>query len=200
MIVKNLQFSRANWIYERSDFIGCFIFVYPLLIMKLAGIIIIFSFLLNIKKEKTVALEIKDQEKFRSVLELKLQEFLNRKERTRGEIVETTGELSRQFSDEGEQASLNHNLGLSVGLCESSDHILKKIRVALRRINQGTFGECSECKEDVSIKRLEAVPWQNTCLSCQEIKENQSADPNSHYGLKVDEINEEEHFFKQARN
>ena len=39
---------------------------------------------------------------------------------------------------------------------------------ALSRIHDGTYGTCQECDAEISIKRLNAVPWARYCLSCQE--------------------------------
>jgi DnaK suppressor protein len=45
---------------------------------------------------------------------------------------------------------------------------LREIRGALRRIDESIFGACLYCDEDISRKRLEAVPWAPLCLQCQE--------------------------------
>jgi DnaK suppressor protein len=46
--------------------------------------------------------------------------------------------------------------------------LLREIRSALRRIDAGTFGMCLHCEEEISRRRLEAVPWARLCLQCQE--------------------------------
>jgi DnaK suppressor protein len=46
--------------------------------------------------------------------------------------------------------------------------LLRDIRSALGRIDEGTFGTSLHCEEDISRRRLEAVPWAKLCLSCQE--------------------------------
>jgi DnaK suppressor protein len=46
---------------------------------------------------------------------------------------------------------------------------LRNVRAALARIDEGTFGVCLHCEEDISIKRLNAVPWAPYCIQCQEI-------------------------------
>ena len=37
-----------------------------------------------------------------------------------------------------------------------------------RRIDEGNFGVCLHCEEDISPKRLAAVPWAPYCIQCQE--------------------------------
>jgi DnaK suppressor protein len=46
--------------------------------------------------------------------------------------------------------------------------LLNHITVALRRIDDGSFGVCSECGEPINRKRLQAMPWTSYCLHCQE--------------------------------
>ena len=45
---------------------------------------------------------------------------------------------------------------------------LRQVRAALARIEDGTFGICLHCEEDISVKRLAAVPWAGYCIRCQE--------------------------------
>jgi len=48
---------------------------------------------------------------------------------------------------------------------------LTKLNLALKRIDNGTFGICESCEEPISKKRLLAIPHCNTCISCAEIQE-----------------------------
>ena len=45
---------------------------------------------------------------------------------------------------------------------------LRNARAALGRIQDGTFGTCEHCDEDIHPKRLNAVPWAPLCIGCQE--------------------------------
>jgi DnaK suppressor protein len=45
---------------------------------------------------------------------------------------------------------------------------LRDVRAALRRTHLGTFGICLNCEEEISLKRLAAVPWRPLCLVCRE--------------------------------
>jgi DnaK suppressor protein len=42
------------------------------------------------------------------------------------------------------------------------------VRSALRRIEEGSFGICLHCEEEISPKRVAAVPWTSLCIQCQE--------------------------------
>ncbi len=51
---------------------------------------------------------------------------------------------------------------------------LRLIEAALRRIDDGTFGECAGCGGEIPIRRLHALPWTQFCLGCQEAIEQDS--------------------------
>jgi RNA polymerase-binding protein DksA len=50
---------------------------------------------------------------------------------------------------------------------------LKQIETALFKIDQGTFGECEECGDEIPIKRLRVRPDAAYCLNCQETAEKE---------------------------
>ncbi len=45
----------------------------------------------------------------------------------------------------------------------------QSIELALARIEDGSYGTCLECEEDISPKRLRAVPWAAYCIRCQNL-------------------------------
>lgn len=53
---------------------------------------------------------------------------------------------------------------------------LRLIEAALRRIAEGSFGVCVTCGEKIKERRLEALPWTQFCLQCQEVIENEVND------------------------
>src|SRR5438477_11685200 len=46
--------------------------------------------------------------------------------------------------------------------------LVRQIRAAIDRVNQGGYGVCLECEEPISHKRLAAVPWAALCIHCQQ--------------------------------
>src|SRR5438445_11762799 len=46
--------------------------------------------------------------------------------------------------------------------------LVRQVRAAIDRVNQGEYGVCLECEEPISSKRLAAVPWAALCIRCQE--------------------------------
>jgi DnaK suppressor protein len=57
---------------------------------------------------------------------------------------------------------------ITIGNLERESARLREVRAALGRIDLGTFGICLVCDEEISLKRLTAVPWMPSCLRCQE--------------------------------
>jgi DnaK suppressor protein len=52
------------------------------------------------------------------------------------------------------------------------------VRGALRRIDEGVFGVCLHCEEDINPKRLNAVPWTPFCIQCQELADRNRVENN----------------------
>src|SRR2546421_12242807 len=57
---------------------------------------------------------------------------------------------------------------LAIRNLDRESSLLRNVRAALRRIDEGAFGVCLHCEEDISPKRLNAVPWTSYCIHCQE--------------------------------
>lgn len=58
----------------------------------------------------------------------------------------------------------NYEEELTLRLLENKEQILEEIDAALARIEQGTFGRCEECQQEIPRERLEAVPYTRYCL------------------------------------
>lgn len=55
----------------------------------------------------------------------------------------------------------------AVDQIDRDSRLLRQIEQALTRISSGTYGICGNCEEDISAKRLLAVPWASLCIDCQ---------------------------------
>ena len=58
---------------------------------------------------------------------------------------------------------------LAIRSLDRDSNLLRNVRAALDRIEEGSFGVCLHCDEDISPKRLAAVPSTAFCIVCQEI-------------------------------
>ena len=57
--------------------------------------------------------------------------------------------------------------------------LLNRIESSLERIRSGTFGECIACGEQIPRKRLDAMPWTEYCLQCQDERERMTRLPSA---------------------
>jgi len=46
--------------------------------------------------------------------------------------------------------------------------LVRRVRSAIARINDGSYGVCLQCEEEIASKRLKAIPWAELCIECQE--------------------------------
>src|SRR5438270_2482673 len=102
-----------------------------------------------------------EMNKFKKILEAK-QEELEQIVRKRDAI---TIEKSADALDEVQHASERE---LAIRNLDRESNLLRNVRSALRRIEDGSFGVCLHCEEEISPKRLAAVPWAPFCIQCQE--------------------------------
>lgn len=110
---------------------------------------------------------------FKKILQQK-QDELERIVRNRDAI---TIEKSADALDEVQHASERE---LAIRNLDRESNLLRNVRSALRRIGDGSFGVCLHCEEDISPKRLAAVPWAPFCIQCQE-----QADRNAEEGNEM---------------
>jgi len=73
--------------------------------------------------------------------------------------------------DEVDQASTDVEQSMRMRLRNRETLYIKKLEEALMRIEEGTFGLCEECDEDIELRRLEARPTATLCVSCKEEQE-----------------------------
>jgi RNA polymerase-binding protein DksA len=54
---------------------------------------------------------------------------------------------------------------------ENSGQVLSEIHAALKRIDEGTYGTCTNCGREIASARLEAYPWASLCIDCKRESE-----------------------------
>jgi DnaK suppressor protein len=70
-----------------------------------------------------------------------------------------------------DRANNAYNRELMFSLSDSERNTLLQIENALRRMDEGTYGRCANCGQNIAIARLEALPWARFCVDCQELAE-----------------------------
>jgi DnaK suppressor protein len=80
-------------------------------------------------------------------------------------------------ADELDQIQHSQERDFAMGTLDRNSKLLAEVRAALSRMEAGRFGICAECEQDISMKRLAAVPWTASCIVCQEAADNMSGQP-----------------------
>lgn len=85
----------------------------------------------------------------------------------------SVADIETPSGDSVDLASLeiNQNSLAKVGKRELNH--LKKVEVALAKIEEGTYGECEECGEQIAVARLMARPVAQLCIDCKTVQENE---------------------------
>ena len=73
--------------------------------------------------------------------------------------------------DEGESSEVDIQDEIEFALLQLKTETLHKIDVALRRLNEGGYGQCSECGDQIAEARLRALPFAVRCKDCEEARE-----------------------------
>ncbi len=77
--------------------------------------------------------------------------------------------------DDGDWSVVDLTEDISLRQLAIHKETLNKIDEALRKLNEGTYGKCEECGEEISAKRLEVMPFAIYCRDCQEKREQLEA-------------------------
>lgn len=75
------------------------------------------------------------------------------------------------FPDPTDRASLETDRNFMLRIRDRELKLIKKIKKALDRIDNGTFGVCESCGDDIGDKRLKARPVTTQCIDCKEAEE-----------------------------
>ena len=117
------------------------------------------------------ALNKKELKKFQELLEEKRKAVL---ERAREMLaVENMALDTNDLPDEMDLASSEYLQSFEFRLRGREKSLLSKLDLALKKIEDGTFGVCEICEEPIGKKRLEARPETTLCIKCKEDQERE---------------------------
>ena len=74
----------------------------------------------------------------------------------------------QQTPDALDQTQYAAERDLTVSLLNRESQMSRRLRGALQRLHDGIYGICLACEDQISVKRLWALPWAELCLGCQE--------------------------------
>ena len=106
-----------------------------------------------------------EMNRFRAILTAKVAELGRFTRHRDGIAVERSADQLDEIQAASERA-------LAVSNLDREFNQLRKARAAVSRIQEGSFGTCQRCDEDIHPKRLAAVPWATFCIQCQEAVDN----------------------------
>jgi DnaK suppressor protein len=110
-----------------------------------------------------------DLNKYKSVLEAKRAELAHMLRNRDGIAIE-------KCPDSLDEVQYATERELAIRSLDRDSNLLRNVRAALDRIQEGSFGVCLHCDEDISPKRLAAVPSTAFCIVCQEIADGSQYD------------------------
>ena len=99
--------------------------------------------------------------RFRAILTARVAEIERFTRHRDGITVERSADQLEEIQAASQRA-------LAVSNLDREFNQLRNARAALRRLQEGSFGICQECDQDIHPKRLAAVPWAPYCIRCQE--------------------------------
>lgn len=124
----------------------------------------------SVKTEKTPALSNRAK-----IIQKIKQDLLSQRESLLKEAEETLSNLPSElnFPDMGDQATAEADRNFMLRLRDRERMLLKKIEETIERIDNGPYGICEECENEIGIKRLEARPVTTLCIDCKTRQEEE---------------------------
>ena len=110
----------------------------------------------------------KELSKFKELLDEKRRAVLDRARKT---LTEDMMLDPSDLPDEMDLASAEYNQSFEFRLRGRDKALLGKLDLALKKIEDGNFGQCESCEEPIGKKRLEARPETGLCIRCKEDQE-----------------------------
>ncbi len=100
--------------------------------------------------------------RFKAILEERLAELAKVLRNREGIAIEKSPDALDEVQHAAERELAIRNL-------DRESQLLRQVKGALRRIQDGSYGVCLNCEEPINQKRLSAVPWTAHCVRCQEM-------------------------------
>jgi len=106
---------------------------------------------------------------FENLLNEKLDGLLDEASKT----VSGMSNPNENLPDPADRASLESDRNFTLRIRDRERKLIGKIKEALERIEDGTYGICESCQEDISPKRLKARPVTTLCIDCKKRQEDE---------------------------
>jgi DnaK suppressor protein len=111
----------------------------------------------------------KKLEFFKKLLNERIDELLNQA----NETVSGMTSHKENLPDPSDRATLESDRNFTLRIRDRERKLIGKIKEALERIEQGTYGICEDCGEEISTERLKARPVTTLCIDCKKTQETE---------------------------
>ena len=111
----------------------------------------------------------KQLEDFKNLLNEKLDELLDEANKT----VTGMSNPNENLPDPADRATLESDRNFTLRIRDRERKLIGKIKEALERIENGTYGICESCQEEISHSRLMARPVTTLCIDCKKRQEDE---------------------------
>ena len=104
-------------------------------------------------------MEQKDIEYFRTLLNNMLEEAQHKGDSTLEDLTDSNEKASASnelFADPADRASAESDRAFTLRIRDRERRLIRKIQAAIQRLDEGTYGICEDCGEDISIPRPKA--------------------------------------------
>ena len=106
---------------------------------------------------------------FKNLLNKRLDDLLTEANRT----VTGMSDVKENMPDPADRATLESDRNFTLRIRDRERRLIGKIKDALERIENGTYGICESCEEDISDERLKARPVTTLCIECKKRQEDE---------------------------
>jgi DnaK suppressor protein len=120
--------------------------------------------------KKAAAAKTSRYNELRKMLEERRRELMTAVQDKMRDVRADNGK-DREVLDQGESSEVDIQEDIEFALIQMKSETLHKIEEALARLDEGTFGYCFECGDEISERRLRALPFAVRCKDCEEARE-----------------------------
>jgi len=123
------------------------------------------------KRKAKAAVTATRHDELKTMLEERRRELLNSvHEKIRD--ARADGNKDRDVVDQGESSEVDIQEDIEFALIQMKSETLNKVDAALRRLKEGSYGNCFECGGEIAQARLRALPFAVRCKACEESRES----------------------------
>jgi DnaK suppressor protein len=90
---------------------------------------------------------------------------------------DATGDLSGYSLHMADMGTDTYDREFGIAVATTEGNLVYLIDLALRRIEEKTYGLCETCGKSIKVERLKAVPWARLCIACKEAEETEGGNP-----------------------